>query len=124
MVSLQEMRKGKRNMAKGIRRLFGDTGDKNPAEEEWRGGVYLTTVTSSFEADILESKLRAADIPVVRRYEGASNYLEITLGFNSVYPIELYVPKEALTEAVELIQPVPIEDDYIETRDGEDIDEE
>ena len=115
---------GKRNMAKGIRRLFGDTGDKNPAEEEWRGGVYLTTVTSSFEADILESKLRAADIPVVRRYEGASNYLEITLGFNSVYPIELYVPKEALTEAVELIQPVPIEDDYIETRDGEDIDEE
>ena len=111
-------------MAKGIRRLFGDTGDKNPAEEEWRGGVYLTTVTSGFEADILESKLRAADIPVVRRYEGASNYLEITLGFNSVYPIELYVPKEALTEAVELIQPVPIEDDYIETRDGEDIDEE
>lgn len=46
------------------------------------------------------------------------------MGFNSVYPIELYVPKEALTEAVELIQPVPIEDDYIETRDGEDIDEE
>ena len=62
MVFLQEMRKGKRNVAKGIRRLFGDTGDKNPAEEEWRGGVYLTTVTSSFEADILESKLMSLRI--------------------------------------------------------------
>lgn len=86
-------------------------------EAPWRGGVYLTTVSTSFEADLLESKLRACDIPVLKRYEGASNFLEITLGFNSAYPIELYVPEEALEEAREVIRPVPIEDDFVEAQE-------
>ncbi len=109
-------------MIEGIRRLFGERSEEN-TDEEWRGGVYLTTAGSSFEADILESKLRAENIPVVRRYEGASNYLEIALGFNSVYPIGLYVPGEMLETAKEVIRPVPIGDDYIEAQDGEDADE-
>lgn len=110
-------------MIEGIRRLFGETGEKNRTDEEWRGGVFLTAAGSSFEADILESKLRAENIPVIRRYEGASNYLEITLGFNSVYPIGLYVPEELLEKAKETIRPVPIEDDYIEAQENESADE-
>lgn len=88
-------------------------------EEPWRGGVWLTTVSTSFEADLLESKLRAEGIPVLKRYEGASNFLEISMGFNSAYPIELYVPEQALEKARELIEPVPIEDDFEEASSQE-----
>ncbi len=87
---------------------------RSKKEKPWRDGVWLTTASSSLEADILESKLRAEGIPVMRRYEGAANYIEITMGFNSAYPIELYVPEQALETARELIQPVPIEDDFEE----------
>lgn len=102
-------------MFSGVRKLFGDNSDiESGREGEWRGGVYLTTARTSFEADLLESKLRAEGIPAMKRYEGAGNYLEITFGLNSVYPIELYVPEQALEQAKELIKPVPLEDDYIE----------
>lgn len=94
--------------------------EKRKKEEPWRGGVWLTTVSSSFEADLLESKLRAEAIPVLRKYEGASNFLEISMGFNSAYPIELYVPEQALQKARELIEPVPIGDDFEEAEDEED----
>ncbi len=99
--------------------MFG-IGKKKTDDSSWRGGVWLTTVSSSFEADLLESKLRAFDIPVVKRYEGASNYLEITLGYNGVYPIGLYVPGEALKQAREIIKPVPIGDDFIEAGEEEE----
>lgn len=68
----------------------------------------------------MESKLRAEGIPVLKRYEGASNFLEISMGFNSAYPIELYVPEQALERARELIEPVPIEDDFEEALDEEE----
>lgn len=76
--------------------------------------MYLTTVQTSFEADIVESKLRAEGIPSIRRYEGGGNYLEIVFGQQSVYPIEIYVPEHALEAAREVMVPVPIEDDYEE----------
>ena len=37
-------------------------------DEPWRGGVWLTTVSTSFEADLMESKLRAEGIPVLKKY--------------------------------------------------------
>ena len=89
-------------------------------DEPWRGGVWLTTVSTSFEADLMESKLRAEGILVLKKYEGASNFLEISMGFNSAYPIELYVPEQALERARELIEPVPIEDDFEEALDEEE----
>ncbi len=100
--------------------MFGKKKEGSKKEDSWRGGVWLTTVSSSFEADLLESKLKAWDIPVVKRYEGASNYLEIALGYNGVYPIELYVPAAALKQAKEIIKPVPIEDDFIEAEEEEE----
>ena len=79
-------------------------------EKEWRGGVYLCTAKTSFEADILESKLKAESIPCVKNYRGASNFLEIAMGSNTTFPIEIFVPKESLEDARNVIVAVPLED--------------
>ena len=96
--------------------MFGFREKKDP----WRGGVYLTTAKSTFEADILESKLAAENIACMRRYEGASNFLEITMGLSTVFPVEIYVPGDLLLKAQKVIEPVPIEDDFIESDDWYD----
>lgn len=87
------------------------------SKEPWRDGVYLTTASSSFEADMLISKLDAEGIPAMKRYIGASNFLEITMGMSSAYPVEIYVPESALEKAKEAIKPVPIDDDFVEAED-------
>lgn len=82
--------------------------------EPWRGGVYLTTASSSFEADLLVSKLEAEEIPAMKRYIGASNFIEITMGMTHAYPVEIYVPESTVEIAREVIRPVPIGDDFEE----------
>lgn len=77
----------------------------------WRGGVYLCTVSSSLEADILESKLRGEGIPCIRRYEGSANAMEIFMGQSVSYPIDLYVPEGALEDARNVVIPVPLEEE-------------
>lgn len=81
--------------------------EKEPPKE-WRGGVYLTTVMNSLEADILESKLRAESIPSIKRYKGAGNAMEIIMGSTYSYPIDLYVPEETLEDARNIIVATPI----------------
>ncbi|MDR1572871.1 MAG: hypothetical protein LBS24_01010 [Clostridiales Family XIII bacterium] len=78
---------------------------------EWRDGVYLCTVESSPEADILESKLRGEGIPSERRWKGAGNFLEIVMGVNTVCPIDLYVPADCLEDAQNIIIPFPLSED-------------
>ena len=82
-------------------------------QKEWRDGVYLCTAKDSFEADILESKLRSEGIPSIKKYKGASNFLEIFMGSNSTCPIDLYVPEETLEDAKNIIVAVPILGDEI-----------
>lgn len=82
-------------------------------QKEWRGGVYLCTTKDSFEADILESKLRSEGIPSVKKFKGASNFLEIFMGTNTAFPIDIYVPEEALQDAQNIIVAVPILSDEI-----------
>lgn len=79
-------------------------------KKEWRNGVYLCTAKSSFEADLLESKLRSENIPCQKRYQGASNFLEIAMGANSTYPIDIYVPEETIEDAKNIIVPIPLEE--------------
>jgi len=74
----------------------------------WRNGVYLTTAMNSLEADILESKLRGEGIPVIKRYKGAGNAMEIIMGSSYSYPIELYVPEETLEDARNIIVAIPL----------------
>lgn len=82
-------------------------------KKEWRDGVYLCTTRNSFEADLLESKLRSEGIPSIKKFKGAANFLEIFMGSNSAYPIDIYVPEEALEDAKNIIVAVPILSDEI-----------
>ena len=75
---------------------------------EWRDGVYLCTVKNSFEADLLESKLRSEGIPSIKKVKGAGNFLEIFMGSNSTFPIDLYVPEGALEDAKNIIIAFPL----------------
>ncbi|MGN8712437.1 hypothetical protein [Hornefia butyriciproducens] len=94
--------------------IFRRRGGKASLEQEdsyrWRDGAYLCTVTDSFQADILESKLRSENIPCEKKYVGSSNYLEIVFGTNTVGEIELYVPAECLEDARNVIVPVDLDD--------------
>jgi len=80
--------------------------------DKWREGVYLVTTRTSLEADIIESKLRGEGIPCLKKYKGASNFMEIALGSNSTQPIEIYVPEGTLKIAKEVIVPVPIDENF------------
>lgn len=82
-------------------------------KKPWRDGVYLCTTKNSFEADLLESKLRSEGIPSIKKFKGAGNFLEIFMGSNSAYPIDIYVPEEALEDAKNIIVAVPILSDEI-----------
>lgn len=82
-------------------------------QREWRDGVYLCTAKDSFEADLLESKLRSEGIPSLKKFKGASNFLEIFMGSNSAYPIDIYVPEETLEDAKNIIIAVPLSGDEI-----------
>lgn len=93
-------------------------------KEQWRDGTFLTTARNTLEADIFESKLQGEGIPVIRRYSGAGNAMEIIMGNTLNYPIDLYVPEEALEEALNIIVPVPILSDDPEGYDANDIDDE
>lgn len=78
--------------------------------KEWRDGVFLCHTDSSFHADLLESKLRSEGIPCVKKYVGASNFIEIAMGQNTSYPIDIYVPEDLLEDAQNVIVPVDLED--------------
>lgn len=82
-------------------------------QKEWRNGVYLCTAKDSFEADLLESKLRSEGIPSIKKFKGASNFLEIFMGSNSAFPIDIYVPGETLEDAKNVIVAVPLAGDEI-----------
>lgn len=95
-----------------IFRRKGDEPQKTTQEDSyrWRGGAYLCTVNDSFQADLLESKLRSEGIPYQRKYVGSSGYLEIVFGNNTVGEIELYVPEDCLEDARNVIVPVDLDD--------------
>ncbi len=98
--------------------MFG-TGRKNRENDTWRDGVFLIDAKDTFEADIFVSKLAAEKIPAEKRYRGASNFIEISMGLSTISPVGIYVPAEALERAKKIIEPVPIEDDFEEACEDE-----
>ena len=92
---------------------------EDKTRESWRDGVFLCTVRDSFEADLFESKLRGEGIPCLKKYKGASNFMEIFMGSNTAYPIELYVPEEFLEDAKNIVVAVPLGDDWDEEAEFE-----
>ena len=88
--------------------------ETRPEEErqdyEWSGGVWLTTVNNTLDADILESKLRGEGIPCNRKYIGSAQYMEVLFGNNLTGDIELYVPQDRLEDALCVIRPIDLDD--------------
>jgi hypothetical protein len=64
--------------------------------------AYLKTTGNSFEAEIIESKLNAYGIPVMRKYKEAGGYLNIYMGATP-FGIDLYVPSKLLEKAQDII---------------------
>lgn len=83
---------------------------KENENREWRDGVYLCTAKNSFEADIFESKLNSEGIPCIKKYKGAGNFMEIFMGANLMFPIDIYVPEETLEDAKNVVAAVPLEE--------------
>lgn len=89
-------------------------------QKQWRDGTYLTTAKNTLEADILESKLNSEGIPVIRKYKGAGNAMEIIMGNTLTYPIDLFVPEETLEDAKNIILPIPLVSDDLEDEEPEE----
>jgi hypothetical protein len=81
--------------------IFRTTSADNPAAPQKKNDQ---------EADILESKLKAEGIPVMRKYEGFANAAEIIMGSNTAFQLDLYVPEGALEDARNIIMPLTQEE--------------
>lgn len=64
--------------------------------------AFLKTAGNAFESEIIESKLNAYGIPVMRKYKEAGAYLNIYMGATP-FGIELYVPSKLLEKAQDII---------------------
>ncbi len=71
--------------------------------KEVDNSIFLKNVADEFEAGVIESKLKEAEIPVIRKYKEAGSYINIYMG-NTVYGIDLYVPSQLFVEAKEIIE--------------------
>ena len=67
--------------------------------------VYLTTASTSFEANYTESYLKENGIPVLKIHHGAGAYVEMVMG-NACTGIDLYVSAGDFEKASELIQAI------------------
>lgn len=63
----------------------------------------LISVFDDNQAKVVESLLRAYDIPTFRRYNQLGHYFQIYWG-KTVFGIELYVPAKALTTAQAILE--------------------
>lgn len=64
--------------------------------------AFLLSVSSSMEADMIESLLKADDIPVLRKYRESGGYMMIMMG-STIYGVDLYVPCDMLDKAREIV---------------------
>lgn len=74
-----------------------------PQTEDEDEKAFLTTAADSFQADILESKLKFYGIPVMKSYRETGDYLKIYMGATP-FGVDLYVPSKLLTVAKELME--------------------
>ncbi|NMA92873.1 MAG: hypothetical protein GX973_07140 [Firmicutes bacterium] len=81
-------------------------GKKMDRRENW---VFLRGVAGDAEAGVVESLLRAYQIPVLRKYREAGNFLKVCMGM-TVLGIDLYVPAGYLEQAELLLSGRPGKD--------------
>ena len=80
--------------------MFEENEKKRKYNEE--DAAYLISATDNIEADRLTAALHDAHIPVFQKYEGIGSYLTVIAG-NSRFGVNLYVPKDLLENAKEII---------------------
>lgn len=64
--------------------------------------AFLTTVANASEALVIEALLQSYGISVLRKYKGAGDYLQISMGA-TVFGIDLYVSSQSLETAKEVL---------------------
>lgn len=79
---------------------------ENTEGDEGDIAVFLVSAADNFEADILESKLEAYGIPVMKKHKDAGGYLHVYMGA-SPFGIDLYVPSKLLDKAREILETLP-----------------
>lgn len=57
--------------------------------------AFLITVANDMEANIIESKLRQFEIPILKKYKGFGMMLKVIAG-SANNGIDIYVPEKAL----------------------------
>lgn len=76
---------------------------KNPKE------VYLMTVGEDMKAEIIEDELKKEGVPLVKKYRGGGDYLNIYMG-KSMYGVDLYVSGDHYEIAREILLDLEITD--------------
>mgnify|MGYP000495693716 CR=1 FL=1 len=66
--------------------------------------TFLVNAKDEIEFSIIESKLKQAAIPVLKKYKESGGYLTIYMG-NTPFGIDVYVPSKLLKIAREIIRP-------------------
>jgi len=67
------------------------------------GMVFLTTAGDIIEAEVIESRLKASGIPILRKHRGPGGYMAVLLGF-STYGIDLFVPEDRADVAKSILE--------------------
>lgn len=86
-----------------------ESGEPLQSESEYGSGsmydreAFLMKAGNSIEADMLEGLLNASDIPVLKKYGEAGDYLLIYMG-GVKSGVDLYVPSHLLDKAKEIIE--------------------
>lgn len=65
--------------------------------------VKIYTTFDSFEADQVIATLALYDIPSVKRMKGSGQYIGILMGHMTTHEINIFVPDEAVDQAIEIL---------------------
>lgn len=80
-------------------------------EDEADTPVFLVSAADNFEADIIEAKLEAYGVPVLKKHRETGGYLQVYMGA-SPFGLDLYVPSKLLDKAREILEPLPETEEY------------
>lgn len=89
-----------------VEELPEETALDKAGEDEADTPVFLVSAADNFEADIMEAKLEAYGVPVLKKHRETGGYLQVYMGA-SPFGLDLYVPSKLLDKAREILEPVP-----------------
>ncbi len=76
--------------------------ESNGSDLEDDREAYLTSVSNSIEAEMLEALLTSSGVPVMKKFKGAGEYLNIYMGMTNL-GVDLYVPSKLLAQARDIL---------------------